>query len=181
MKTAVLTGSPYSGKTTLIDAFERGGFRVVREAAIQVIDGLTAELGLEGQLRWKAARRSEFQARVARLQLELEGQLPADAGGTALLDRGILDGIAFCRIYGAPLPSELRQSSSWQRYHAVFLLDTLQPFAGRADTGRSEDYEHAIRIRDLLHAVYTEHGYDPVFVPQQPTDERMAFIRARLP
>jgi predicted ATPase len=181
MKTAVLTGSPYSGKTTLIDAFEREGVRVVREAAIQVIDRLTSELGLEGQLRWKAARRSEFQARVARLQLELEAQLVADTAGSALLDRGILDGIAFCRAYGSPLPSELRPAPSWRRYDAVFLLDTLQPFAGRADTGRGEDYENAILIRDLLHAVYAEHGYEPVFVPQQPTDERMAFIRSRLP
>lgn len=181
MKTVVLTGSPYAGKTTLIDSFEREGFRVVREAAIQVIEGLTAELGLEGQLRWKASRRSEFQARVARLQLELEGQLASGAEGIALLDRGILDGIAFCRAFDAPLPTELRPAPSWRRYDAVFLLDTLQPFAGRAATGRGEDYESAIRIRDLLHEVYTEHGYEPEFVPQQSTDERMAFIRARLP
>ena len=181
MKTAVLTGSPHSGKTTLIDAFEREGVRVVPEAAIQVIDRLTAELGLKGQLQWRAASRSEFQARVARLQLELEGELSAATAGTTLLDRGIPDGIAFCRAYGAPLPPELRRTASWRRYDAVFLLDTLQPFAERTDTGRSEDYENAIRLRDLLHAVYVEHDYEPVFVPQQPTDERLAFIRARLP
>ncbi len=181
MKTAVFTGSAHSGKTTLIQAFEREGYPIVREAAIQVIQQLTAELGVEDQARWKASRRSEFQARVARLQLELEEGLRTEATGTALLDRGLPDGIAFCRAYGAPLPVELQQGGAWRRYDAVFLLDTLRPFVARADTGRSEDYESSIRIRDLLHSVYTEHGYQPVFVPQQNPDERMAFIRDRLP
>lgn len=48
MKRVVITGEPYSGKTTLINYFSKK-YQVVPESAIIIINKLIKKLGLEKQ------------------------------------------------------------------------------------------------------------------------------------
>lgn len=180
MQSVVLTGGDHAGKTTLLEALRAEGYAVVREAALEVIEELSRELGVDAQRSWRHANWTRFQARVARRQHELE-RAARDSGGRGLvLDRGLPDGIAFCRLAGVALPDELRGGLE-RRYDHVLLLDTVTPFAERPETGRIGGLERSRALRDLLRSVYEELGYAPELLALLPVADRMALVRALLP
>ena len=170
----VVTGGPGSGKTTLVEALAARGYATVPEAGIQVIEELNRELGLEGQKAWRHARRSAFQVRVARRQAELEDAVPPDAG-VVFLDRGLLDGLAYCRHFGEAVPPEVERLARGRRYDRVLLLDTLpaEAFAGRGRTGRTSDRDASLAIAAAIEAVYRERGYRVTRLPVRPVGERL--------
>jgi predicted ATPase len=53
MRRLVITGGPCSGKSTLIDALRRSGFKTAREAAIDVISSGVSQRGLDEFTRWQ--------------------------------------------------------------------------------------------------------------------------------
>ncbi|MDF1799096.1 MAG: ATP-binding protein [Planctomycetota bacterium] len=175
----VITGGPCSGKTTVIEALAARGFRVVPEAAIEVIAELSERLGVEGQKRWRSEHREAFQVLIIEKQAVLEA---AASGGVGPLfhDRGRLDGLGYCRAFGAPVPPEVEAGCRELPYDRVFLLDTLSDFDGRAATGRTSDRERSLMIRDELMRTYTEYGLPPVFVPETSVEERLELILADL-
>ena len=173
----VITGGPYSGKTTVIDALGEVGHSVVREAAIQVIDDLSSELGLEGQATWRKSNPEAFQVKIIDKQEELEDAAAKSAQtGLVFLDRGRLDGVAYCRVYERPIPPEVEEGCRDLPYDCVFLLDTLSQFDGRAESGRTSDRARSLVIRAQLARVYRERGFDVVDVEEMPVEERVEFI-----
>ena len=177
----VITGGPYSGKTTVIDALCARGHTVVREAAIQVIDDLTRQLGVAEQVAWRKENPEDFQVKILGKQEELEDAAARDAGtGLVFLDRGRLDGIAYCRVYGRAVPEQVEVGCQDLPYDCVFLLDTLRDFDGRAASGRTSDRARSLFIRDHLAEVYRERGFDVVFVAEMPVAERVEFILVAL-
>jgi predicted ATPase len=170
----VITGGPYSGKTTIIERLAASGYTTIQEAAIEVIEELTRELGLEGQARWRTEHRDEFQLRIVRMQMALEAAAPL--GATVFQDRGRLDGLAYCRVFGSEVPPELVAACAELPYDRVFVLDTLTSFVTRTDTGRTSDRDRSLRIRDALMDAYSERGLRPVFVPELPIEERVRFV-----
>ena len=179
MRSVVLTGGDHAGKTTLVEAFRSEGHAVVGEAALQVIEELNAELGVDAQRRWREANWTEFQARVAALQGALEEQARASGAEVLVLDRGLPDGIAFCQLARVELPAALRTDLRG-RYDRVLLLDTVTPFAARSETGRLGGLERSRALRDRLAMVYGELGYEPEPLPLLPLAERMERVRALL-
>ena len=175
----VITGGPFSGKTSLVRALAARGFATIPEAAIEVIEDLTRELGLDGQAAWRAEHREEFQERIIQKQLLLEER--EHAAGPLFLDRGRLDGVAYCHVYQSEVPTSLAFACSNLPYDKVFLLDTLTAFEGRAKSGRTSDRKRSLAIRDALFDVYTERGLDPIEVPEMPLVERVDFVLRYLP
>jgi predicted ATPase len=155
----VLTGGPHAGKTSLAREFERRGARVVREAAIECIARLVRELGPDGARDWRAAHVDEFQERIAHLQVELERGAPEAPDELCFLDRGLLDGLAYCRIAGQTPPRALFESLPLARYDAVVVCELVLPFSSRRQTGRLSSLERARLIEQTVFDVYAEHGY----------------------
>ncbi|MEM7308479.1 MAG: ATP-binding protein [Planctomycetota bacterium] len=171
----VVSGGPGSGKTTLVAALGERGYATVPEAAIEVIAELNAEHGTDGQKAWRSANRTEFQLAVLRRQVRLEDELLAREPRTAFLDRSRLDGVAYCRHFGEPVPDELQRLAPLGRYDRVLLLDTLANFERRAETGRTSDRAASLAIRDALEAVYREAGFEPIRIPELPLQDRVDF------
>lgn len=169
----VVTGGPGSGKSTLVAALGRRGFATVEEAAIQVIAELNAERGVEGQKAWRRAHKSEFQELVARRQAALEEAVPEDTA-VLFLDRGRLDGLAYCRHFGADVPLVVAEVADAARYDRVLMLDTLpdEVFADRGASGRTSGRAASLAIGAAIEAVYRERGYEPVRLPVAQIEER---------
>jgi predicted ATPase len=180
----VLTGGDHSGKTTLLEALRAeavANIAVVPEAALQVIEALNRELGVDEQRVWRESHWTEFQARVARRQCDLEDEARDSRADVVVMDRGLPDGIAFCRLACVELPVELqRPRHRYGRYDEVLLLETVTPFAPRSHTGRLGGLERSRALRDLLCRVYEDLGHAPRSLTLQPVEERLATLRALL-
>lgn len=170
----VITGGPYSGKTSLLQRLAARGFRTLPEAAIKVIETLNAELGVEGQRAWRLSHPFEFQDRVAREQEVQERAVVLQPGEVLFSDRGLPDSIAYCAYKGVKPAEWLTEAVQTKRYTTVLLLDTLTNFDRRLSTGRTSTYEDSIKIRDHLRRTYEELGYRVVAVPVLPIGERDA-------
>ena len=179
-KLVVITGGPYSGKTTLVNAFARLGYHTVPEAAIAVIAELTERMGLEQQKRWRHDNRAEFQSMILARQIAAEEDALRDAEGSVIFDRSRIDGLAYCRHFGAAPPDELVRAAGGIRFHHVLLLDTLQRVEVRTETGRTSDRATSLALRDQLDAVYRELGYAPVLIPEVPVRERVKLAQAAI-
>ena len=153
----VVTGGPCSGKTTLIEALERAGHHTVREAAIDVIGRLNERKGVEGQVQWRRDHPLEFQRMVFELQVKREDSLHPELG-VVFLDRGIADGIAYCRNFGIEPPGEFVDRARRSGYAGVFLLETLESFDDRPGTGRMSSREDSLRIGRLIEEAYQDLG-----------------------
>jgi len=180
MRRIVITGGTHAGKTTLVRAMEERGFATVPEAGLLIIEQLNQELGVREQATWRRSNQREFQARVARLQLQLEQDTTPKRGDLVFCDRGVLDGLAFCAFFDIEPPIELVRAASTPRYSAVFLLDTIQPFAGRRETGRTSDLETSLRMRALIERIYREASYPVESVPAAPMSTRIDWILGKL-
>ena len=172
----VVTGGPGSGKTTLVEEMAKLGYATAPEAAIQVIAELNERLGVDEQKVWRREHRTEFQLSILRRQVEIEERLLEEAPEVAFLDRGRLDGLAYCRFFGEPVPEELARLAPQGRYDRVLLLDTLSRFEDRAATGRTSDRAQSIALQGALAEVYREAGFEPLTVPELPVPERVRFV-----
>jgi predicted ATPase len=174
----VITGGPYSGKTALVRAMAERGYATVPEAAIEVIEDLTAEMGLAGQAAWRSENRVEFQERIITRQLELEAD--AAPAGPIFQDRSRLDGLAYCRVFASQVPVALQAACKQLPYDRVILLETIGRFKGRTESGRTSDYKRSLAIRDALREVYTEHGLEPIEIAEMPMRDRVNTVLASL-
>lgn len=176
----VLSGGPGSGKTSTIEALAARGHAIVPEAGIQCIAELNAELGLEGQREWRRAHRLEFQMRVLARQLANEARATAAPGAHLFLDRGVVDGLGYCRHFGERPPPELERAARAARYDRVFVLDTLPDFPERGSSGRSSGRADSLALRDRIEEAYRELGHRPTRVPVMSIEERADFVLAQL-
>lgn len=176
----VITGGPGSGKTSLIDYLGALGYDTMPEAAIQIIDELNREHGVAGQMAWRHQHPAEFERLVARRQAALEAACSVPEGGIVFCDRGRPDLKAYAELVGLEQDSEMRSFIAGQRYHKVFVLDTLTDFKLRPATGRTSDRERSVRIGRLLDKAYRSLGYSPVRVPELSIEERARLILSEL-
>ncbi len=161
----VITGGPGVGKTTILRELERLGHHVVPETGRAIIK--EEQQKPNGILPWKDLY--TFQILVVARQLALETRIE---GSPAFLDRGVLDGLAYCIAGNIPTPPELEIVRP--NYKGVFLLDPLGTYA--TDAERKEDAEHARRIHSAIETVYTRSGIPLVRVPVLPPAERTQYI-----
>ena len=180
MRKVVLTGGAYAGKTSLAARLGELGFAVVPEAAIRLIRALDQERGPREARHWRRRHRREFQTRIAELQARLEADAEASGALIAVCDRGLHDGIAYCRHWGIDVPEPVARAARGTRYDRVFVLDTLSSFEARAESGRIDDRADSLRVRDLVQQAYREHAHEPVFVPELPLEERLERVRRSL-
>ncbi|GBC61292.1 hypothetical protein DENIS_2252 [Desulfonema ishimotonii] len=167
----VITGAPCSGKTTVINALNRMGFRVIHEAARAHIDGELKKGRTMAQIRGNTLA---FQQHILRRKLTIEKRLSPRK--TVFLDRGIPDSIGYYRLSGLSI-SEPMAHSRTVRYKKIFFFDRL---GFQTDRVRSEDEATAARLDRLLREAYHTLGYNMVHVPVLPVAERTKFILKRL-
>lgn len=163
----VFTGAPCSGKSAVIQALERRGFKVIQETARAYIDSKLAK-GLT--LREIKSDILSFERHILFEKVRIEQALPINE--ILFLDRAVPDSVAYFQIEGLD-GAEVLKYCRHVRYRGIFLFDRLK---FRADAVRTEDEELAGRIEGLLEKCYRQLGYPIIRVPVMPVERRMEWI-----
>ncbi len=168
---AVLTGSPCSGKTSVVRYLSKMGFRVVHETARALIEELLAQGRTLAEIK---ADELWFEREILRRKARLESNLPGDE--TIFLDRAVPDSIAYFRAAGFDIEDPLEKSRA-VRYLAVFHFERL---GFEKDRARAEDEKIAERLDGFLTEAYRMLGYEPIRVPVMTVEQRAGFILERM-
>jgi predicted ATPase len=167
----VITGGPSSGKTTTLALLAKRGYRVIPEAARDVIDeGMARGLTID-DLR---LNEGQFQQDVLIRKQQIEAALSEDQ--TILFDRGIPDTIAYCQLHHLD-DSEGRKAAEGSEYSHVFIFDVL-PF--EQDYARIENAAQIRRLDRLLEQAYRAIGSKVTRIPVLSAEERADMIEDML-
>lgn len=172
----IISGGPGSGKSTLIDALEKGGFARTVEAGRAIIQDQVAIGG--NALPWKD--RTLF----AELMLcwEMRSHAMAERQlGTVFFDRGVPDVIGYLTLCDLPVPQHMEEAALQFRYNrTVFLAPPWLEIFGQ-DAERKQDFEEAERTFDAMDKTYRRLGYEIALLPKVSVQERVDFIKQALP
>jgi len=173
-KIIVVTGGPGFGKSSLIDALAAKGFSVGGEAAREVISE-QMESGGE-TLPWK--NRSAFQQAVSQRRIDFWESV--DEADWAFADRGIPDQIAFSSFRGFEASPKLWAMAAEYPYFPVVFICPPWIEIYVQDEVRTESFEEACRIHELICKTYSDLGYRLIDLPKCSVEERCAFILREL-
>lgn len=167
----VVTGGPGSGKTSLINAMARRGFRTMPEAGRAIIQDqariggsalpwadppLFAELMLCWELRsWHEA-------------------LASDA--PVLMDRGIPDVVGYLTLCGLPVPAHVEAAAKMYPYNKRVFLAPFWDAIFMQDAERRQDRQEAKATGRVMAETYTRLGYQLVELPLVGIEQRADFI-----
>jgi predicted ATPase len=164
-----ITGAPSSGKTTVIEALKRLGYRVVPESARAVLDERLAQGMSIEQAR---GSEDEFQERIFQHKLRLHAA--EDPKSVSFFDRGMHDLLAYIFYYRYPRDPRIDKAMEDISYNHVFLLEPLPDFV--PEPARVEGPDFSTAITPLLHQAYSLYGMPPIRVPVMSVDDRVSFI-----
>lgn len=177
MKKIVITGGACSGKTSVINALSKKGYKTVEEAAIQIVTESVKTIGIDEHKKEMFRDFKKFAILIAERQLELESKIKASNDDIIFLDRGIHDCIAFCKLMNVDVPKKVLQLVKKCSYDCVFLLENISNFNPRKESGRiTADKAMSIRMKDLIKETYSEYGYNLIYVKEMPIESRIRFI-----
>lgn len=174
----VLTGAPHSGKTSLAECLHKHNIHIIPEAALGVIQRLNQTMGHSTQIQWRERYNQLFHSWVFSQQIHNERDIDDDR--INILDRCCFDAVAYMTLYGQPIPN------TWLRYLAhytvdhVFLLEPLQHYNSRHDTGRGEKQQTAIKIHNVLESTYQRMGYQVDYVKAMSISDRAHYVLDRI-
>jgi predicted ATPase len=174
MKRFILTGTPGSGKTSILRLLERSGFDVVEEAATDVI---AADQALGVLQPWVIRG---FVDRIVSLQRQRQLLTATASVNVQFHDRSPICTLALSRHLGLPtspvLAAEIDRITQGQVFEReVFFVRNLgfcEPTAARKIS-----FEEAVQFERLHEEVYRDLGYDLIDVPAGEISDRIDVIR----
>ncbi|MDF2931071.1 MAG: ATPase [Chryseobacterium sp.] len=173
MKLYIITGGPGAGKTTLINALQKKGFKIVTEDARRIIK---EEILIDGNgLPWKN--------KVFYAQLMAEASIHSylnimsePSENTIFFDRGLPDTICYMKMEKLPISKDLIHLADIIAYHRkVFILPPWKEIY-ITDAERKQNWEEAVETYEQMRLTYTELGYELVVVPKDTIEKRCQFI-----
>lgn len=167
----VVTGSPGSGKSTLIDALHTKGFAFMPEAGRAIIRDQVQIGGTA--VPW--ADRAMFSELM--LGWELRSWHEASALETpVLMDRGVVDVVGYLTLCGLPVPAHVEAAAQAYRYNRkIFFAPYWEAIFGQ-DAERKQDRKEAEATGWVMAETYTRFGYQLVELPKASIEERVAFV-----
>jgi predicted ATPase len=176
MKRYILTGTPGSGKTSILVELKNQGYAVVEEAATEIIR--LEQMG-GNQEPW---RQPEFIDNIARLQRQRQISALTDTDALQFYDRSPLCTYALCQYLGyRPSPRLVAELERIEREHIyrrwVFFIDHLG-FTTPTEARRIS-FEEALGFERIHEQTYARLGYDCIHIAPASVAERVQSILAR--
>lgn len=169
-KRIIITGGPGSGKSSLIEALKRRGFKCSPEAGRAIIQDQVLIGG--NALPW--ANRDAF----AELMLcwELRSWHKAEHHQTCYFDRGIPDIAGYLSLCNLPIPQHLEEAIRVFRYNEkVFIAPPWRDIYVQ-DSERKQSMDEAVLTYEAMIVTYENYGYELLELPYSSVDERADFI-----
>ncbi len=177
MKRFVLTGGPYSGKSTLLKALKDKGYAVIEETAREFIDKEMEkekkDRSYEPKVPWISQKR--FAIAFLPVQKEKENKTK---GKIIFQDRSLVDPVAYCKAGGDNVEKEFSKAIKDAGYTKAFILDLLPGY--KIDSVRKEGIEFRKDVHRMLKETYEHFGIPVVSVPVWSVDERLRFVLSNL-
>jgi len=170
----VITGSPCSGKSTILKELQKMGFMVVEEVARTYINQEIAKGKTLEEIR---KNEYLFQKKILTMKINLEKKLPKQK--IIFFERGIPDSIAYFKLIGRDIKKErlLEKSLNQCFYKKVFLLQLLDY---KKDYARVETKKQAQLLETLLQKSYAYVNIPLIKIPKLPIKERLKVILTHL-
>lgn len=177
MRRYILTGTPGSGKTSILQALKHQGYAVVEEAATDIIALEHRRGNLEP---W---RQPDFIDNIVRLQKQRQMTTATQPHTLQFYDRSPLCTYALSLHLGYPpspkLLEELERMEREQIYQQqVFFIDHLGFI--EPTEARKISFEDSLRFEQIHRETYVAFGYDCLHIAPQPLAERVARITEML-
>jgi predicted ATPase len=169
----VIAGGPCSGKTTILQALQRSGYRTEVETSERLLQEGIAAGQTSGTMR---ADPVQWQLEVLRQDHQLFDSLPAD--GLVFTDTSFIEDLVFSARAGIGMGPGVESWLRHRRYRKVFFLDPLEAY--ERTRVRMESHELSMQISAQVLERYRDYGYEPVLVPSAPVAERVAFILSHI-
>lgn len=182
----VLTGAPYSGKTTTLNALKEKlqhnpSYRFIDEIAMKYIHE-QQNAGVD-----PFADLIKFETVMIRQQTEMENQNSID-GTCTIIDRSMLDHLAISEMLevgkkeNVDVIGELENAALKCKYDLVFILDRL-PFKNTVDRMEKSESE-AVSQEEFIRRTYDRFrvncGYKIISIPVSSIEERVNFIYTKI-
>ncbi len=166
----VITGGPGFGKSTLINYLEQLGYSVGHEVAREII----REQRSKGGNVLPDKDICSFQQEVLKRRLAFYNSVEKDE--VVFSDRAIPDQIAFARYRGFDTPDILIDNAWKVRYNEMVFITPPWQEIYKNDMVRSESFEKACELHQIIFNVYREFDYLPVEIPCLGIKQRVDFI-----
>jgi predicted ATPase len=175
MKRFILTGTPGSGKTTLIHALAAAGHLIVAEAATDVI-ALENRLGKSEP--WGSP---EFIDKIITLQRRRQLDASSNSGAPQFHDRSAVCTFALGAFLGFAASRILIEEMARIEHDHVFERQVLfiENLGSVEPTeARKISFEDALVFEKLHRQTYKAFGYELVSIPALPVPQRVKLILA---
>lgn len=171
----VVTGSPGSGKSSLINAMIRRGFRTMPEAGRAIIQD---QVRIGGPaLPW--ADRAIFAELMLGWELRSYHEaLASDA--PVLMDRGIPDIVGYLTLCGLPVPAHMEAAAKIHHYNKRVFLAPYWDAIFAQDAERKQTRQEAEATGSVMAETYTRLGYQIVELPLAGIEQRADFMADNL-
>ena len=173
MKKIVITGGPCSGKTTIIEELRKKGFPILEETAKEIVEKRRDFPFTEEEAKIR-------QNLIFNEQLRKEELAEKQNYETLLLDRSIIDGLAYVNLYcNENYKKEFSEKIKNTDYDLILLFELL-PFESEGFRSKNENVEEARKIHDSLYNSYKGLGYNIIIVPKMSVEERINFVLEKI-
>jgi len=165
-KRIVLTGSPGTGKSSIVDKLEELGYNVIQESARYLIEYY--QKYEPEHLPWND--RDYFQKAVENKSID-----NFNRNKSGFFDRSIVDEIGFRTFYKSTIPKDLTNRCLEYRYNKVFIFRPWEKIF-KNDSVRTETFQQTIDLDKCIIDGYKDFGYNPIDVIKGSIEDRVKFI-----